>query len=169
MILRFSTIFASDNQRARIVASARPAERASSIVEAMVGSVILSMVALSVYSGISFGFKTVQVANENVRADQIIVDKLETIEVYSWPKLISGTFVPTNFTSYSSSPIGTNTVGSGTVYRGTLSITAAPVTESYSNTLLQVKVDLAWTSSGIPRSRTMSTFISQYGVQAYKN
>jgi hypothetical protein len=134
-----------------------------------VGSVVLSMVALSLYSGISFGFKTVQVANENVRADQIIVDKLETIEVYNWPKLTSGTFIPTNFTSYFSPPTGTNTVGRGTVYRGTLSITAPPMTESYSNTLRQVTVNVAWTSSAIPRNRTMSTFISQYGVQAYKN
>ena len=152
-----------------IASSARHSECGSSIVEAMVGSVVLSMVALSLYSGFSFGFKTVQVSQENVRADQIIVDKLETIEVYNWSKLISGTFVPTNFTSYLTPPTGTNTVGSGTVYRGTLSITAPPITESYSNTLLQVTADVAWTSSGVPRSRTMKTFISQYGVQAYKN
>lgn len=144
-------------------------EQGSSIVEAMVGSVVLSMVALSLYSAFSFGFKTVQVSQENVRADQIIVDKLETIEVYNWQKLINGTFVSTNFTSYYTPPTGTNSVGSGTVYRGTLSITAAPITESYSNTLLQVTANVAWTSSGIPRSRTMKTFISQYGVQAYKN
>jgi hypothetical protein len=147
----------------------RAAERGSVIIEALVGAVILGLVAVSLCGGFSFGFATVRTSQEAVRADQIIVDRLETLEVYDWAKITSGTFVATNFTSYYTPPAGTNTVGSGAVYNGTVAITTPPMTESYSNTLRQVTVTLAWTSGGVPRTRSMSTYISQYGIQAYKN
>lgn len=147
----------------------RSSERGSFIVEALVGGVILVLVAVSLHGAFSFGFATVRVAQEGVCADQIIVDRLETLEVYNWAKLTSGTFVATNFTSYFSPPTGTNTVGSGAVYNGTVKITSPSLTESYSNTLRQITVSVAWTSGGIRRTRSMSTFISQYGIQAYKN
>src|SRR5437016_12087168 len=78
----------------------RVCERGSLIIEALVGGVILGLVSVSLYGAFSFGFATVRVSQESVRADQIIVDRLETLEVYDWSKLISGTFVQTNFTSY---------------------------------------------------------------------
>jgi len=144
-------------------------ERGSLIIEALVGGVILGLVAVSLYGGFSFGFKSIRVSQEEIRADQILVDKLETLQVYSWPKLTSGTFFPTNFTSYFTPGSGANATGSGTVYAGTIAITSPPLTESYSDTLRQITVTVAWTSSGVARSRSMTTFVSQDGIQAYKN
>jgi len=148
----------------------RISERGSLILEALVGGAILGLVAVSLYGAFSFGFKTIRVSQEDIRADQILVDKLETLQVYKWSKLTSGTFFPASFTaSFCPSGSGASATGSGAVYNGVIAITPAPVTESYSNTLRQITVTVAWTSAGVPRSRSMTTFVSQNGIQAYKN
>jgi hypothetical protein len=169
MKIKPSIALARAEYGSKIAGAKRAVERGSIIIEALVGAAILGVVAVSLCGAFSFGFATVRTNQEGIRADQIIVDRLETLEVYNWQELTGGTFITTNFTSYFTPPSGTNTVGSGTVYRGTIQVSTPPLTESYKDTLRQVTVSVAWKSGGVSRSRTMSTCISQYGIQAYKN
>jgi hypothetical protein len=148
----------------------RPSERGSFIVEAMVGGFIFACVTISLYAGFSMGFRSVRLTQEDVRANQIMLENMELVRVYDWSTLTSGTVVPTNaFTVYYAPPIGTNTMGSGAPYTVNVAITKPGLTESYSNTLRQVTVNVSWKSGGIARSRSMSTFISQNGIQTYKD
>jgi hypothetical protein len=148
----------------------RTSERGSFIVEALVGGFIFACVTISLYAGFSMGFRSVRLTQEDVRANQIMVENMELVRVYDWATITSGTFIPTNsFTSYYTPPTGTNTVGSGTPYTVKIAISRPGLTESYSNTLRQVTVNVSWTSSGIPRTRTMSTLVSQNGIQTYKD
>lgn len=130
----------------------------------MVAGGLLAFMVFSVYTAFSFGFATIALSQENVRADQILVQKLETLRIYDWSKINSG-YIPSTFTN-SYSTIGG--ISQGVNYTGTVAITSMPLTESYSNTLRQVTVSVGWVSGGSARTRSMSTLVSQYGIQTYK-
>jgi len=53
------------------------------------------------------------------------------------------------------------------IYTGTVVVTNAPITESYSNDLRMIKITLTWNSGGGVHKRQATTFVSQYGLQRY--
>jgi hypothetical protein len=137
---------------------------AFTLVELMIGAGILALTIVALYGAFSFGFSTIKLSQEEVRADQILVQKLETLRVYDWSKVVNN-YIPTNFTEWFSGTGGVN-------YDGSLSVTqfvpSASTNESYSDTLRQVTVSVQWISGGVPRTRSMTTLVSQYGIQTYK-
>lgn len=142
------------------------AEIAFTLVEVLVGAGILAFTVVTLYGAFSFGFSTIKLSQEEVRANQILVQKLETLRIYDWSK-ITGNFVPTNFTS----TFSTTGADTGVTYNGSLRITPfvpSGANESYSDSLRRVTASVEWTSSGISRTRSMSTLVSQYGIQNYK-
>jgi prepilin-type N-terminal cleavage/methylation domain-containing protein len=148
----------------------RPEERLSyragfTLVEAMVGAAILGVTMAALYGAFSFGFTTIKLSQEDVRADQILVQKLETLRVYNWTQVTNGSLV-TNFTAYYSSG-ATN----GLSYSGLLSVTPfipSASNESYSNTLRQVTASVSWPSGKVTRTRTMTTLFSTNGLWTFK-
>jgi hypothetical protein len=137
---------------------------AFTLVEVLVGAGILGFTVVTLYGAFSFGFTTIRLSQEEVRADQVLVQKLETLRVYDWSK-ITNHYLPTHF----STPFSSD--GTGISYDGSLSVTpfvTSAANESYSNTLRQVTVSLQWVSGGITRTRGMTTLVSQYGIQTYK-
>lgn len=144
-------------------ASAKATEAAFTLVEVIVGAAILALTVVALYGAFSFGFSTIKVSQEDVRADQILVQKLETLRVYNWTNIINN-FVPTNFTaSYSTN--------GGVTYDGSVSVTPfvpTAASETYTDSLRQVTVSVGWISGGVPRTRSMTTLVSQYGIQTFK-
>lgn len=141
----------------------KEAEAAFTLVELMVGAGILALTMVALYGAFSFGFSTIKLSQEEVRADQILVQKLETLRVYNWTNIVNN-YIPTNFTEWFSATGGVN-------YDGAVNITSfvpSVANESYSNSLRQVTVSVGWISGGVPRVRTMTTLVSQYGIQNYK-
>ncbi|MEW6155975.1 MAG: prepilin-type N-terminal cleavage/methylation domain-containing protein [Verrucomicrobiota bacterium] len=138
---------------------------AFSMIEILVAVSIGGIMFVSLYSGLSSGFAIVQLARENLRATQILQEKMETIRLYRWDQINTAGFVPTNFTDvfYSSS----TQAASGLTYTGTVTIVNAPMTESYSNDVRMVTVELRWVSAKVLRKRDMSTLVSRYGLQNY--
>ena len=132
------------------------------LIEIMIAGGLLAFLVFSLYTAFSFGFTTIKVNQESIRADQILVQKLETLRMYDWTKVTTG-YMPTNFTvTYST------TGNQGVTYNGTIAIADNPVSESYSNTLRQVTVAVAWESGGALRNRSMTTFVSENGIYNYK-
>ena len=121
---------------------------------------LLTLVVVTIYGAFSFGFSVIKLSQEDTRANQILLQKVETLRIYDWTKITNGYF-PTNFTA----SFSTN---GGITYQGTLAITPAPMTESYSNTLRQVTASLTWVSTGVPRLRKVTTLVSENGIQTYK-
>ena len=126
----------------------------------MVGVCLMMVMAVSIFGGFSFGFCLIKLSQEDTRASQILVQKLETLRIYDWSKLTNGYF-PTNFTA----AFSTN---GGATYNGTIAIAVPPIAESYSNSLRQVTASLSWVSTGVPRHRTVTTLVSENGIQTYK-
>jgi hypothetical protein len=87
--------------------------------------------------------------------------------LYNWDQVNTPGYIPTNFLAgyYSGDP--TNTTITGLAYTGTVTIAIPAFTESYTNDLRQIKVEIAWTSGGLLRKRQMVSFVSKYGLQNY--
>jgi hypothetical protein len=160
MRIRFNSEQPGAPTRARVQASLR--QRGFALIEILIAGCILGFSVVSLYSAYSFGFALIRLSQENVRADQILVQKMETLRAYPWSQTAPGSgIVPTTFTE-SFAPGATSC---GAVYNGTIDITPAPVAESYSSTLRQVTVNLNWISGGVTRSRSITTFVALNGIQ----
>src|ERR1041385_7221224 len=136
---------------------------AFSLVEVVVAMAIVGILFIALYAGFLSGFQMIHVARENLRATQIMVEKMETIRLYTWDQINSNGFVPTTFAA-AYYPVGTN---SGFTYSGTIIITTAPADTSYSTNMKQVTVSLTWTNNRSIRTRDMTTYVSRYGMQNY--
>jgi hypothetical protein len=66
----------------------------------MVGIALVGIVFISLYAGISSGVAVIQLARENLRATQIIVERMETVRLCSWEQITSETNLPTSFVEY---------------------------------------------------------------------
>jgi Tfp pilus assembly protein PilV len=153
---------------------------AFTLPEVMVSVCIVSVMFTSLYAGISQGFSIITSARENLRATQIMIEKLEVMRLYTWDQVNSNSFIPETFTdtfvpatttttsadslSYSSS----STAGQGTTYYGKIALqTPASLPAAYSTNLREVVISLTWTNSGITRTRETRSYIGQNGLQRY--
>jgi type II secretory pathway pseudopilin PulG len=138
---------------------------AFTLAEVMVGVGILSIIFASVCLGLSQGFSVVQVARENLRATEILQEKMETIRLYDWSQINSNGFIPPTFSApfYDSG----DPSSAGVIYTGQTTITAAPMVESYAADHRLVIVTLTWKSGNVRRERHMTTLVSRYGMHDY--
>lgn len=151
---------------------------AFSIVEALVAACIVGVLFVALYGGITAGFGALNSSRENLRATQVLIDKAETLRLYSWNQIstfgTSTSYIPSTFTesffptttNYSASTVSTNATGSGFTYYGEVSIVNSGFTENYSNAMKRVTITINWTN-GVARSQTLTTFVGQYGIQNY--
>lgn len=138
-----------------------------SLIEVLVGTAVLAIMFVSLYAGISSGFAVIKVARENLRATQILQEKMETIRLYTWDQVNTAGFVPPTFVEpFYANSNDTNNTGSLN-YTGQVTIASAPVTESYSNDLRTVTIKVKWVSGGVDRTREMTTFVTRHGLQNY--
>jgi len=148
--------------------------RAYTLAEIMVSVFVLSVMMISLYAGFYSGFAIVKLSRENLRATQIMVQKLESARIYSWKQITNSAFLKTNFTDYYN-PSGTNNNTVGAIYQGLVSVippTNVPV--AYQNKMRAITVSLYWTNylqnpntNVIVRSRQMQTYYARYGMQDY--
>ena len=139
-----------------------------SLVEVLIGSAIVGIFFLSFFAMTGTGFNMVKSSRENLRATQIILNRMEGVRLFNWDQLSDTNKLPPTFTeSYDPSSTNGNT---GTVYTGTMTVTTPamnPTSTYASNGVKQVTVSLTWNSGGMNHTRTMSTYISRYGAQNY--
>ncbi len=147
---------------------------AYTLAEVMVSVFILSVMMISLYAGFYSGFAIVKLSRENLRATQIMVQKLENARIYSWKQITNSAFLKTNFTDYYN-PSGTNNNTAGANYQGLVSvITPTNVPAAYQDKMRAITVTLYWTNylqspntNVIVRSRQMQTYYARYGMQDY--
>ncbi len=147
----------------RVIQRASRSGNAFTLVEVMVGLGVVGIVFVTLYAAFALGFGVIQLARENVRATQILQEKMEMIRLYNWEQINSTNYMPRTFQD-GFDP--TNKTGS-MIYSGTIAVSNAPIAEDYRTDLLQVTAEIHWNSSGVTRRRQMSTFVSHYGMQNY--
>ena len=122
---------------------------------------------VSLYAGISSGFAVLRVARENLRATQILQERMEVVRLIKWGDVTNNGFIPTTFSAPFFATDSTNTTTGTFAYTGTVIVTNTPLSETYATNLRMIQIDLNWTSGNIVRSRQMTTYVSQYGLQNY--
>src|SRR3954468_9110988 len=138
---------------------------AYTLIEILVATAVLGVTFLSVYGAFSTGFAVIQVARENLRATQILQEKMKTIRLYTWDQINTAGFIPTNFVEYFYAT-GTNDDKSLT-YTGTVSIASSGLAETYADDLKKVSIQVQWADRKATRTRTMKTFVTKHGLQYY--
>lgn len=155
------------------------------MVETLVVVAIIGTLFLSLYGGISSGFAVVNLARENLRANQIALEKMETIRLYTWEQINSNGFINPTFTAPFFPQIDytevaenrgenvslseSSATGQGFTYYGSVTITNAPadIPSEYGSSLKRVIVSVTWTNGAVARTREMDTLVSEYGMQNY--
>ncbi len=141
-----------------------PSVRAFTLVEVMVATGITGVLFIALLSGISYGFSLVRMGRENLRATQILVEKMEQFRLFNWAQ-ISTNGVPTTFTE-PFFPM-TNQMDVGFYYTGSVTIANSPLTESYAGNLKLVTVSISWPSGKMIRQRETSTLVGKNGLYNY--
>jgi len=141
---------------------------AFTLVEVIVAVSVMAIMIVGFYLGFSQGFAVIQVTRENLRAAQILEEKMETIRLFTWQDIMAAAN-PYTFQAqyYPTAPVKGQKASpnQGITYYGTRTITDAPVSESYSGDLKLVTFQLTWTSGNVQRKREMRTLVSHYGMR----
>ena len=130
-------------------------------------SAVMATMLVALYGGFTFAFAQMRLARENLRATQILQEKMEVARLYSWDEVNQPGFIPTTFSESYYTGILTNTQMGNFNYSGTVVVTNAPITESYAGDLRMIQIQVSWKSGNVTRKRQMTTFVSQYGLQKY--
>jgi prepilin-type N-terminal cleavage/methylation domain-containing protein len=160
-----------DPQFDQSAANARPvAQSGYTLVEVIVAVSLLGFMIVSLFAGFSTGFAVLRIARENMRATQILEERMEVLRLIKWDDVNSPGFIPTNFIAPFYPPDSsdaTNSTASGIAYTGTVSVINAPIAETYAKNMRAIQINLTWTSGNITRSRQMTSYVSRYGLQNY--
>lgn len=163
------------------------------LLEVCAGLFILGVFVTSLYAVVNSGFASVQLERENMRATQILVEKMDTLRLYSWDQITDPSFIPNTFTATfdptTLTNAGTITVVNGNstnkvvngkggnskstatdvVYYGTVNLATGPADSTYGTNMMTATVTVTWNSgtSGAARTRKFETFVTKNGLQNY--
>jgi Tfp pilus assembly protein PilV len=146
---------------------------AFTLMEVLISVLIMAVVFATVFLTMSVGLTMSQSSRENLRATQIMMDKMEGVRLYNWSQLTNGTFLVSSFTNqfYETNNIGLlNAQGSGPTYTGAVVVANCSFSNTYSSNMRTVTVTIGWTSgrNGTTyHSRSMMTYVSMMGLQNY--
>jgi len=147
----------------------RRGQKAHTLVEVTMGVGLLGFMSATLFGGMSMTTAETRMARQNLRAPQIMVERMEGIRLFNWDQLLSSdSLCPATFTS-SFYPLPNSSGSTGITYYGTMVITNASLNPvaSYSNQLRAITVTVAWTNFGVGHQRSMTTYQAQYGMQNY--
>jgi len=145
---------------------AKKSENGFTLVDVVMATALLGVMASGVFCCFRYGYFTLQLARENQRATQILLEKVETLRLYSWDQVNTANFIPASLPPEYYDPQAP-TSGQGTVYNGTVTLGTCPLSTSYASNLRQVTVTLTWTTRNIPHTRSLITYIAKDGLQNY--
>jgi hypothetical protein len=141
-------------------------QKGTSIVEVVISTCILSIMAAGIMGCFAYGFSIMELARENQRATQIILEKFETVRLYNWDQVLKPGFIPATFDDIYDPQAAEGSRGAA--YHGTITVTNVPFNTSYSGNMRELVIRLTWTGGrNMARTRTMSTFIAKDGIQNY--
>jgi len=141
---------------------------AFSIVEVVISAALIGLSCVSLVVGLTEGFSMVRSSRENVRATQIMIQKMETLRLYRWDQLLDTTnYLVPNFSEYFN-PNASNSA----FYAGTIALeTPTNLPSGYSDSIRVVTVTVRWTNyigaRPFPHERQMQTYVAQNGIQNY--
>ena len=138
------------------------------LVECMVAVLVVTIVLVSLYACFTSGFSMQKVTRENLRATQIILQRMEAIRLSSYDLVANPAYYPTTTTNYYDEKNQASGNG-GAAYTVTFSAIPGPadLPPTYKFNVMLVTVTASWTSDNVSRSRSMKTYVARSGIQNY--
>lgn len=147
----------------------RSSELGFNLIEVMVAVWVIGLMIVALYGGFSYAFSEIRLTRENIRASQILSERMEVVRLMNWDEVAKWPgYIPATFSApFVPGGSATNGTDGGFSYTGRVTVTKPPITENYSNDLRMIQIQVTWNSGKAVRSRQMTTFVSQYGMQRY--
>ncbi len=149
-------------------------QKAYTFVEVLVAVTILGFVGATLYGAFSAGFCVIQSARENLRATQVMVQKVEAIRLFTWSQICdtNNYLKPLFVEAYD--PLGATNNSGGAQYTGYFSA-SVPATgdlpEAYRTNMRTLTLTLYWTNCNggkpIVHTREGKTRVARNGMQNY--
>ena len=143
----------------------RKNKEGTTLVDVIMSVAITGIMSCGVLGSLTYGFFVMQLARENQRATQIMLERTEAIRLYNWTQVTNATFIPTTFSDVYDPQAATN--AQGVVYSGTLVKSSVPFSTSYSSNMVQITLTLTWNTKTIAHTRSLTTYIARDGIQNY--
>jgi Tfp pilus assembly protein PilV len=184
MIVRFGLLKTGNSEGYQVKNFKKPFGRvraqnqqAFTLIEVMVAVCVIVVAVTTIFASMTLGFSMTESSRENLRATQIMLDKMEGVRLYNWSQVTNSAYLIPAFTNwfYETNNIGEeNAAGNGVQYTGLVHVVSVPFTNAYSANMVEVDVLIGWISSGNGwygannvHTRTMSTYVSMNGMQNY--
>ena len=149
-------------------------EKGYTLAEVLVATAILGFVSTSLYGAFSAGFCVIQSTRENLRATQIMVQKMEAIRLFTWSQVTdTNNYLKSTFVA-PYDPLGVTNNCAGAKYTGYVTA-STPATgdlpDAYRTNMRTITVTLYWTNyhgaKAIVNQREMQTRVARNGMQNY--
>ena len=146
-------------------------EFAFTFVEVLIAALVIGLMGFSLFACFSSGFTIVKSSRENLRATQIMLQRIEAIRLFTWNQVLDTTnYLKPTFTDYydPQSPVANE----GSVYSGFVtSSIPADLPAAYRTNMRTITITLYWTNyngtQSVVRSRQVATRVARYGIQNY--
>ena len=144
---------------------------AFTLVEVLISAGILAFMMLSLYTAFTMGFASIETTREDLRATQLLMQKVEAVRLCTWAQLSN---CPATYTA-NYNPLPTTNGSAGVLYVGKLTATGVatniPDSANYKNMVHLITVTVTWTNwignNKIVHTRQMQTLSAYYGMQNY--
>jgi hypothetical protein len=123
-----------------------------------------TLMLLALYLCFVTGFAIVRNSRENLRATQVIVERLEDIRHCAFSQITNSIYNPPRFTA----AYDPKQRDGGLIYHGTITSDVPPigsVPDVFRANVLMVTVGVSWTSGSICHTQSMRTLIPQDGFE----
>ncbi len=164
-----------------------PGWRAFTLIEVMVAMAVIGISVGALLTGVSSSVFNMRLARENLRATQIMLEKTETLRLFTWEQLNTLSFFTNGATKtrYLNDDSGrqyicsdfvqrydpNNTNAQGLTYSGQIRFYDPRhylINTSYAtNNMKAVWIQLVWTNGGMNHTRSLTTLVSRNGLQNY--
>ena len=135
---------------------------AFTLVETVVATFLTAVMIPAIYAAIVAGFCIIQVTREDLRATQIILQRMEAIRLSPYKLIQDPSSYPTNSTDYFC-----NTNGAAYSISYNWQPGPASLPPSYRTNVVLVTVNASWLSGKVQRTRSMQSYVARYGIQRY--
>jgi len=149
----------------------RQRQRAWTLPEVLIAVAVVAILFISLFAGFGLGFTVIRSTREDLRATQILTQKIEGIRLCTWFQLTNQ--CPSSFQDTYTTLGSTN--GSKLVYYGTITqSTNFNLPSAYRDKVRLITVTVTWNTpkSGanqtvVTHKRSMQTQSAYYGLQNY--
>jgi Tfp pilus assembly protein PilV len=140
------------------------------LVEAMIACMIAAIMVMALYGSFASGYSMIKVTREDLRATQILLQRLERVRLCTFAQVKDPTINPPTTLEYYDAN-GVQTGNHGAIYTVTYTASVPSALDlpgvSYQLGMLKVTATATWTSGVRKRSRTMQTYVARDGIQSY--